>query len=56
MYKSNGLDRKSLQTKLENCKLFTEVYQELVDNNLFTKVELPRKLGLAQNYISVSRQ
>ena len=56
MYKPNGLDRNGLQTRLENCKLLAEVNKELVDNNQFTKVELPRKLELAQNYINVSRQ
>ena len=56
MYKPNGLDRKSLQTQLENCKLIAEVNQELLDKNLFTKEELPGKLELAQSYINESHQ
>jgi hypothetical protein len=56
MYKPNGLDRKSLQTQLENCKLITEVNKELLDENLFIKEELPRKLELAQIYINEARK
>jgi hypothetical protein len=56
MYKPNGLDRKSLQTQLENYKLIAEVNQELLDENLFTKGELPGKLELAQSYINQSRE
>jgi hypothetical protein len=56
MNKPNGLDRKSLQTQLENCKLITEVNKELLGENLFTKEEVFGKMELAQNYINESRQ
>jgi len=56
MYKPKGLDRKSLQTRLETYKLIAEVNTELFVENLFTKAELPRKLELAQSYISESYQ
>ena len=56
MYKPNGLDRKRLQTQLENCKLIAEVNQEMLDNCLFTKEELPEKLELAQSFLNGSRQ
>jgi hypothetical protein len=56
MYKPNGLDRKNLQTQLENYKLIAEVNTELLDKNLFTKEELPGKLELAQSYINESHQ
>jgi hypothetical protein len=56
MYKPLGLNRKSLQTQLENCKLITEINKELFDKNLFTKQELSGQLELAQNYINESGQ
>jgi hypothetical protein len=56
MYKPFGLDRKSLQTQLENCKLIAEVNKELLDKNPFTKEEISGKLELAQNYINESRR
>lgn len=56
MYKPFGLDRRSLQTQLDNCKLITEVNKEVLDKNLFTKEELSVKLKLAQNYINEARQ
>jgi len=56
MYKTDGFDRKGLQTQLENCKLIAEVNKELWDKNLFTKEELLGKLELAQNHINESRQ
>jgi hypothetical protein len=56
MYKPGGLDRKSLQTQLENYKLIAQVNQELLDENIFTKGELPGKLALAQSYINESDQ
>ena len=56
MYKPNGLDRISLQIQLENWKLIADVNQELLDENLFAKAELPEKLALAQSYINESHQ
>ena len=56
MYKPNGLDRKSIQIQLENYKLIAEVNQELLDENLFAKAELPGKLALGQSYINESHQ
>ena len=56
MYRSFGLDRRSLQTQLENCKLIAEVNKEVLDKNLFTKEELSGKLEQAQNYINEARQ
>lgn len=56
MYKPNGLDRKRLQTQLENCKLVAELNQELFDKNLFTQEEFPGRLDLAQSYINESRR
>ena len=56
MYKPFSLDRRSLQTQLENCKLIAEVNKEVLDKNLFTKEELSEKLELAQNYINEARQ
>jgi hypothetical protein len=56
MDKPNGLDRKCLQTQLENYKLIAEVNTELLDEDLFAKAEFLGKLELAQRYINESRQ
>lgn len=56
MDQPNHLDRKRLQTQLENYKLITEVNKELLDENLFTRRELPGKLELAQSFINESHQ
>jgi hypothetical protein len=54
MPQSNGLDRKSLQTQLENYKLIVDVNTGLEDESLFAKGELAKKLELAQNYLNDS--
>ena len=56
MDKPNGLDRRSLQTELENCKLIAEVNLELLDRDWFTQEQLAKELGLAQSYINESYQ
>jgi hypothetical protein len=56
MYKPNGLDRNSMQIKLENYKLITEVNLELLDKYQVSQGELPGKLELAQSYINQSRE
>lgn len=56
MDKPNGLDRKCLQTRLENYKLIAEVNTELFDENLFAKAEVLGKLELAQRYINESHR
>ena len=56
MQQRNGLDRKSLQTQLENYKLIIEVNTDLADESLFAKEELPKKLELAQSYLNDSDQ
>ena len=56
MHKPNGLDRKSLETQLENYKVIAEVNPEVIDKNLFTKAELSRNLELAQSYIIESHR
>lgn len=56
MYKPNGLDRRCLQTQLENYRLIAEVNPELLDENLFTKEELAKKVDLAQSCINESYQ
>lgn len=56
MYKPNGLDRRSLQTQLENCKLIAEVNEELLDRSWFTQEQLAKELELAQRYINESYQ
>ena len=48
----DGLDRKSLQTQLENYKLIVDVNTDLEDESLFAKEELPKKLELAQSYLN----
>lgn len=47
MHGLDGLDRKNLQTQLENYKLIVEVNTNLADESLFAKEELPKKLELA---------
>jgi hypothetical protein len=54
MHQPNGLDRKSLQTQLQNDKLIVDVNTGLEDQNLFAKEELPKKLELAQSYLNQS--
>ena len=56
MDKPNGLDRKCLQTQLENYKLIAEVNTELLDENLFTEAEFLEKLELAQRYLNESHK
>src|SRR6266498_1560544 len=52
----NRLDKKSLQTQLENYKLIAEVNADLIDESLFAKEELAKNLELAQSYINESCQ
>ena len=54
MHQQNGLDRKNLQTQLENYKLIVEVNTDLEDESLFAKAELAKKLELAQSYLDGS--
>ena len=56
MDKPNGLDRKCLQTQLENYKLIAEANTELLGENLFAKAEFLGKLELVQRYINESHQ
>jgi hypothetical protein len=56
MEKSNGLDRKSLQTQLENYSLIIEVNTDSKDQSIFAKGELDKKLELAQSYLNESHQ
>jgi hypothetical protein len=54
MHQQNGLDRKSLQTQLENYKLIVEVNTDLDKESLFTEEELLKKLELVQSYLNDS--
>ena len=54
MDKPNGLDRRSLQTQLEDFKLIAQVNQGWFDRNGFTQEQISHELGSAQNYINES--
>ena len=56
MDKPNGLDRKSLQTQLENYKLIADVNAELFDANSCTKEGFLGELELAQRYMDEAHQ
>jgi hypothetical protein len=56
MDKPNGLDRKSLQTQLENYRLIVEVNTDSKDESIFAKEELAKKLELAQRCVNESYQ
>jgi hypothetical protein len=52
MHKPNGLDRKSLQTQLENYKLIVDVNTDLEEESLFATDGLAKKIELAQTYLN----
>jgi hypothetical protein len=54
MQQPNGLDRKSLQTHLENYELIVAVNTDLGGESIFAKEELAKKLELAQSYLNDS--
>ena len=56
MYKPNGLDRRSLQTQLDDCKLLAEVNQELFHRKGFSQEQFANELGSAQSYLNEAYQ
>ena len=51
---AHGLDKKSLQTQLENYKLIVEVNADWVDKNMLAQEKLAKNLELAQSYLNES--
>jgi hypothetical protein len=56
MDKSNGLDRKNLQTQIENYKLIAEVNSVLFDEHPSAKEELAKRVAVAQGCIDEAHQ
>jgi hypothetical protein len=54
MHQPNYLDRKSLQTQLENYKLIVDVNTDLAGKSLFAEDELAKKIELAHSYLNES--
>jgi hypothetical protein len=54
MHQLNDLDRKSLQTQLENYKLIVDVNTDMEEQSMFAKEGFAKKLELAQSYLNDS--
>jgi hypothetical protein len=54
--RESDMDRKSLQTQLENYTLIVEVNTDSKDESIFAKEELAQKLELAKSCVNESHQ